>query len=55
MQDDVHDEFVNKLAAAMNERLIVGDGLTDGVTQGPLVNYNALLKVPQEYYLSYLY
>ena len=45
VEDDVHDEFVAKLSRAMNERLLVGDGLTEGVTQGPLVNHSALHKV----------
>ncbi|MDZ4792414.1 MAG: NAD-dependent succinate-semialdehyde dehydrogenase [Hyphomicrobiales bacterium] len=44
VQDGVYDAFADKLAskvAAMN----VGDGLQDGVTQGPLINAAALKKV----------
>ena len=38
MQDNVHDLFVEKLKAAMEKQLVLGDGFDDGVTQGPLIN-----------------
>ena len=37
VQDDVHDEFVEKLVARVN-KLKVGNGLDEGVTMGPLAN-----------------
>jgi succinate-semialdehyde dehydrogenase/glutarate-semialdehyde dehydrogenase len=43
-QDQIYDQFVEKLskkAAAMK----VGDGTEQGVTQGPLINMDAVLKV----------
>lgn len=44
VQDGVHDAFVEKLAAAINQ-LKVGDGFEDGVTQAPLINGGAVKKV----------
>ncbi|AFT71932.1 Succinate-semialdehyde dehydrogenase subfamily [Alloalcanivorax dieselolei B5] len=44
VQDGVHDAFVEKLAAAINQ-LKVGDGFEDGVTQAPLINQGAVKKV----------
>lgn len=43
VQDGVHDAFVEKLAAAINQ-LKVGDGFEDGVTQAPLINGGAVKK-----------
>jgi succinate-semialdehyde dehydrogenase/glutarate-semialdehyde dehydrogenase len=44
VQDSVYDAFASKLsAAAVN--LKVGDGLGDGVMQGPLINMEAVEKV----------
>ena len=40
----VHDEFVEKLRSRI-ESLVVGSGLDEGVTQGPLINQAALEKV----------
>ena len=40
----VYDEFVNKYKAQI-EKLVVGDGMKDGVTQGPLINRRAVEKV----------
>jgi len=37
VHEDVYDEFVTELLAAA-ARVVVGDGLTDGVTMGPLAN-----------------
>jgi succinate-semialdehyde dehydrogenase/glutarate-semialdehyde dehydrogenase len=44
VQDKVHDAFAAKLAAAA-ATMKVGDGLADGVTQGPLINMEAVEKV----------
>ncbi|MBU3824460.1 MAG: NAD-dependent succinate-semialdehyde dehydrogenase [Candidatus Oceanisphaera merdipullorum] len=46
VQDGIYDRFVQKLAAACSA-LKVGDGLTDGVQQGPLINQDGLKKVQQ--------
>ena len=40
----VYDQFTQKLVKAVGQ-LVVGDGLTDGVTQGPLIDQKALEKV----------
>ena len=44
VQDGVHDAFVGKLTEAI-EKLKVGDGFEDGVTQAPLINAGAVKKV----------
>ena len=44
VQDKVHDAFAAKLAASA-AAMKVGDGLADGVTQGPLINMEAVEKV----------
>ena len=44
VQERVYDAFAQKLAAAV-EKLKVGDGLEEGVQQGPLINVEALAKV----------
>ncbi len=44
VQDAVYDEFAKKLAVAVN-KLKVGDGFDDGVTEGPLINQAAVEKV----------
>ena len=44
VQAGVYDAFAAKLAARV-EKLVVGSGLTPGVTQGPLINDEALAKV----------
>ncbi len=46
VQDKVHDAFVRKLVAAVR-KLRVGDGFKPGVTQGPLINQNAVDKVKE--------
>ncbi len=45
-QDAVYDEFVSRLSQAVSG-LKVGDGMADGVTQGPLINPAAVLKVEE--------
>lgn len=44
VQEKVYDEFANKLKVKV-ESLHIGDGFSDGVTIGPLVNEAAVLKV----------
>lgn len=44
VQDKVYDAFAAKLAAAA-AAMKVGDGLVDGVMQGPLINMEAIEKV----------
>jgi succinate-semialdehyde dehydrogenase/glutarate-semialdehyde dehydrogenase len=41
VQDGVHDAFVEKLVKA-TAALVVGDGMKDGITIGPLVNKKAV-------------
>ncbi len=44
VQDEVYDTFTDKLATAVS-KLQVGNGLTEGTTQGPLINEAAVSKV----------
>ncbi len=46
VQDGVYDEFAEKLAVEV-EKLKVGDGTEEGVTQGPLINMAAVEKVEE--------
>jgi len=46
VQDGVYDAFAEKLVAAV-AKLKVGNGLEAGVTQGPLIDDNAIKKVEQ--------
>ncbi len=46
VQDSVYDAFAEKLAAAVG-KLKVGNGLEEGVTQGPLIDQAALEKVEE--------
>ncbi len=46
VQDGVYDEFADKLAQAV-AKMSVGDGLGDGVVQGPLIDMNAVEKVEE--------
>ncbi|MEO6918055.1 MAG: NADP-dependent succinate-semialdehyde dehydrogenase [Collimonas sp.] len=46
VQDGVYDAFAEKLVAAV-ARLKVGNGLQEGVTQGPLIDQKAVAKVEQ--------
>merc|ERR1719154_985813 len=45
VQEEVHAEFVEKLKAAMEKQLVLGDGFAEGVTQGPLINKSQHSKV----------
>ena len=44
VQEGIYDEFVNRLAEAV-KTLNVGNGMDDGVNQGPLISLKALEKV----------
>jgi succinate-semialdehyde dehydrogenase/glutarate-semialdehyde dehydrogenase len=46
VQDAIHDAFAAKLAAAV-VKLKVGNGLDEGVTQGPLIDLHAVEKVEE--------
>ena len=46
VQDGIHDQFAQKFTAAV-AALKVGSGVTDDVSQGPLIDHNALDKVEQ--------
>ncbi|MFL9924177.1 NADP-dependent succinate-semialdehyde dehydrogenase [Herbaspirillum lusitanum] len=46
VQDGVYDAFAQKLVAAV-QKLKVGDGVENGVTQGPLINESAVKKVEE--------
>jgi succinate-semialdehyde dehydrogenase/glutarate-semialdehyde dehydrogenase len=46
VQEGVYDEFAAKLKAAVG-KLKVGNGVEDGVTQGPLINSAAVQKVEE--------
>ena len=46
VQDGIYDEFAEKLSVAVSH-LQVGDGMQDGVTQGPLIDMNAVQKVEE--------
>eukprot|EP00051_Salpingoeca_urceolata_P004521 m.65573 g.65573 ORF g.65573 m.65573 type:complete len:534 (+) comp13676_c0_seq1:177-1778(+) len=47
VHERVHDTFVAKLKDAMASDLVVGNGLDEGVTQGPLIHQRAADKVKQ--------
>lgn len=51
VQDSIHDEFVARLVAATSE-LKMGNGLEEGVQQGPLVNVGAVEDVARLVQLS---
>jgi succinate-semialdehyde dehydrogenase/glutarate-semialdehyde dehydrogenase len=44
VHDRIHDSFAAALKIAV-QKLVVGNGLTEGVTQGPLINKSAVEKV----------
>lgn len=45
VQEGVYDAFADKLGKVVQEQLKVGNGLEEGVTQGPLINMAAVEKV----------
>lgn len=49
VHESIHDEFVSRLAVAMDDDLKVGSGLEPGVNQGPLINQRQLDRVSPYY------
>ena len=47
VQDGVYDEFARRFAVAIERQLKVGNGLEEGVSQGPLIDMAAVEKVEQ--------
>ncbi len=47
VQESVYDAFADKLAAAVQQQLKVGNGLDEGVSQGPLIDDKAVQKVEE--------
>ncbi|MCX2523472.1 NAD-dependent succinate-semialdehyde dehydrogenase [Larsenimonas rhizosphaerae] len=47
VQSGVINAFCEKLAAAMNRELVVGDGMKEGVTVGPMIDENAVEKMSE--------
>ncbi len=45
VQEGVYDEFAQKLAAAMESDLVLGNGMDEGVTTGPLIDKKAATDV----------
>ena len=45
VQDGIYDEFARKFSEAVQSQLKVGNGLEEGVAQGPLINEAAVQKV----------
>lgn len=48
VHDSVYASFSEKLAQAVRSYFVLGDGLTAGVNQGPLINQAAVLKVEEQ-------
>ncbi len=48
VQEGIYDAFAEKLIQAVGEQLKVGNGMDEGVNQGPLIDLNAVLKVEQQ-------
>ena len=46
VQDSVYDQFAEKLAAAA-QKLVLGNGMEQGVTQGPMIDEAAVRKVEE--------
>ena len=45
VQEEVYDEFAKKLAAAVESSLVLGNGMDEGVTTGPLIDEKAAMDV----------
>ena len=48
VHESIFSRYVDKLAAAVDQ-LVLGNGLDEGVSQGPLVDMRAIQKILQEY------
>ncbi|XP_069162631.1 succinate-semialdehyde dehydrogenase, mitochondrial [Procambarus clarkii] len=47
VHESIHDDFVSRLAQAMDQQLKMGSGLDPAVTQGPLINSRQLHRLEQ--------
>lgn len=47
VQEGIYAEFVSKLKEAAEKSLVLGDGMDDGVNQGPLINESQFKRVCQ--------
>jgi succinate-semialdehyde dehydrogenase/glutarate-semialdehyde dehydrogenase len=45
IQKGIYKKFAERLISAVREQLTVGNGLDEGVTQGPLIDLNAVLRM----------
>lgn len=48
IQEGIYEEFSARLIDAVQSRLKVGNGIDEGVNQGPLIDLNAVVKVEQQ-------
>lgn len=48
IQEGIYEAFADRLIQAVTEQLKVGNGVDEGVNQGPLIDLNAVLKVEQQ-------
>ena len=47
VQEGIYEAFAERLIQAVTDQLKVGNGLDEGVNQGPLIDLNAIMKVEQ--------
>ncbi len=48
VQEGIYEAFAERLIAAVTGQLKVGNGLEDGINQGPLIDLNAVRKVEEQ-------
>ncbi len=48
VQEGIYKEFATKFIQAVRSRLRVGNGLDDGVNQGPLIDVNAVIRIEEQ-------
>ncbi len=48
IQDSIYDEFTARLTDAVRSQMVVGSGLEPGVTQGPLIDEAAVVKIERQ-------
>lgn len=48
VQEGIYEDFADRLIHAVTNQLTVGNGLEEGVNQGPLIDINAVLKVEEQ-------
>lgn len=54
VQDEIYDEFAKKMAEKVDKELKVGNGMEQGITQGPLINDKAVEKASQLVVITFL-